>query len=63
MKQLEAVHRFAALVVDNRGWVADADVKAFVDAGFTRRHVLDILTGRRDEDNVQLQPTTWRALG
>ena len=43
--QLEAVHRFAALVVDNRGWVADADVKALLDAGFTRRQVLDILTG------------------
>jgi alkylhydroperoxidase family enzyme len=43
--QLEVVHRFAAFVVDNRGWVADADVKAFLDAGFTRRQVLDILTG------------------
>ena len=43
--QLEAVRRFTGLVVDNRGWVADGDVKAFLDAGFTRRQVLDLLTG------------------
>jgi uncharacterized peroxidase-related enzyme len=43
--QLEAVRRFTGLVVDNRGWVADGDVKAFMDSGFTRRQVLDILTG------------------
>jgi uncharacterized peroxidase-related enzyme len=43
--QLEAVRRFTVLVVDNRGWVADDDVQAFLDAGFTRRHVLDVITG------------------
>jgi alkylhydroperoxidase family enzyme len=33
------------VVVDGRGWVADHDVQAFLDKGFTRRHVLDVLTG------------------
>lgn len=42
---LEAVRRFTVQVVDSRGWVADDDVQAFLDQGFTRRHVLDILTG------------------
>jgi uncharacterized peroxidase-related enzyme len=43
--QLEAVRRFTALVVDNRGWVSDEDVQALLDAGFARRHVLDVITG------------------
>ncbi len=43
--QLEAVRRFTVQAVDSRGWVADEDVQAFLDAGFTRRHVLDVLTG------------------
>lgn len=43
--QLEAVRRFTVQMVDGRGWVADHDVQSFLDKGFTRRHVLDILTG------------------
>lgn len=43
--QLEAVRAFTALVVDNRGWVTDGDVRAFLDAGFTRRQVLDVISG------------------
>lgn len=42
---LEAVRRFTVQVVDSRGWVDDEDVQAFLDAGFTRRHILDVLTG------------------
>lgn len=42
---LEAVRRFTTQVVDDRGWVADDDVKAFLDAGFEQRQVLDVLTG------------------
>lgn len=43
--KLEAVRTFTAHVVDNRGWLADADVHAFLAAGFTQRQVLDVLTG------------------
>ncbi|MBP2307028.1 carboxymuconolactone decarboxylase family protein [Azospirillum melinis] len=43
--RLEALHRFATLVVRNRGWVADADVDAFLAAGFTRRNVLEVVLG------------------
>jgi AhpD family alkylhydroperoxidase len=43
--RLEALHRFATLVVRNRGFVADADVDAFIAAGFTRRNVLDVILG------------------
>jgi len=43
--RLEALHRFTTLVVRNRGWVNEADVDAFIEAGFTRRHVLDVVLG------------------
>jgi uncharacterized peroxidase-related enzyme len=43
--KLEALHRFTALVVRNRGWVSDADVDAFITAGYTRRNVLEVILG------------------
>lgn len=43
--RLEALHHFTTLVVRNRGWVPDADVDAFINAGFTRRNVLEVILG------------------
>jgi AhpD family alkylhydroperoxidase len=43
--KLEALHRFATLVVGNRGWVSDADVDAFLAAGYTRRNVFEVVLG------------------
>ena len=43
--KLEALHVFATKVVRNRGWVSDADVDAFIGAGYTRRNVLDVVLG------------------
>lgn len=43
--KLEALHAFTTLVVRNRGFVADADVQAFLDAGYTRRNVLEVVLG------------------
>ena len=42
---LEAVRVFTAIVVEQRGWVADHDMQAFLDNGFTQRQTLDVLTG------------------
>jgi AhpD family alkylhydroperoxidase len=42
---LEAVHTFTHAVVEHRGWVGDERVEAFLAAGFTRRHVLDVILG------------------
>jgi alkylhydroperoxidase family enzyme len=42
---LEAVRVFTAIVVEQRGWVADHDVQAFLDNGFTQRQILDVFTG------------------
>lgn len=42
---LEAARRFTHLIVSQRGWVDDADVQAFLNAGYTHRHVMDIILG------------------
>ncbi|WP_242902628.1 carboxymuconolactone decarboxylase family protein [Actinomadura terrae] len=43
--ELEAARRFTRLVVADRGSVDDAEVRAFLDAGYTRRHVMDVILG------------------
>lgn len=39
-----ALVRFTRQLVDNRGWVAEEDQQAFLDAGYENRHVLDVIT-------------------
>ncbi len=43
--RLEALSDFARKVVQERGWVADADVQTFLDAGFTRAQLLEVILG------------------
>jgi uncharacterized peroxidase-related enzyme len=43
--RLEALRNFTLKVVRQRGHVSDADVQTFLDAGFTKRNVLDIILG------------------
>ncbi len=43
--RLEALRAFTAKVVVNRGWVSEADVAAFLAAGFGRRQVLEVILG------------------
>lgn len=42
--KLNALRAFVLSVIDNRGWVPDKDLEAFMCAGYGRRHVLDVLT-------------------
>ena len=43
--KLEALHRFTTLVVRDRGFVADEEVQTFLDAGYSRRNVLEVVLG------------------
>jgi uncharacterized peroxidase-related enzyme len=43
--RLQAVHAFTRAVVEGRGWVDDEQIEAFLSAGYTRRHVLDVILG------------------
>lgn len=42
---LEALRRFTLSVVRNRGDVDDAAVQTFLDAGFTKRQILEVVLG------------------
>ena len=43
--RLEALRRFSETVVEARGWVSEADVQAFLAAGFDRQQVLEVVLG------------------
>lgn len=43
--KLEALHRFTTIVVRERGFVTDAQVDAFLAAGYTRRNVFEVILG------------------
>jgi len=43
--RLEALRTFTLSVVRNRGNVDDSEVQAFMDAGFTRRQILEVILG------------------
>ena len=43
--RLEALRTFTLRVVRDRGVVDDANVQTFLDAGFTKRQVLEVLVG------------------
>ena len=43
--RLEALRTFTLQVVRGRGNVAEADVQAFLDAGFTKRQILEVILG------------------
>lgn len=41
--RLEALRRFTEIVSAQRGWVDDADIQAFLDAGFNRQNILEVV--------------------
>ena len=72
--RLDALARFTRAVVHERGWVGDAEVQRFLDAGFDRQQVLEVIVGVTIKTlsnytnhvagtplNEQLQPLAWEA--
>ncbi|MCI0720196.1 MAG: carboxymuconolactone decarboxylase family protein [Acidobacteria bacterium] len=43
--KLEALKTFVVKVVSSRGWPAEEDIRAFLDAGYTRRHIFEVILG------------------
>lgn len=39
-----ALVAFAKAILEHRGWVPEAEQQAFLDAGYTRRHLLDVVS-------------------
>lgn len=42
-KRLAALHDFCRKVVGLRGWASETDVKAFLDTGYTRAQLLEVI--------------------
>ncbi|BCD95850.1 carboxymuconolactone decarboxylase family protein [Marinagarivorans cellulosilyticus] len=43
--KLEALRTFAAVINESRGWPTEAQVNAFLDAGYTQQNVLEVILG------------------
>lgn len=43
--KLEALRTFTTTLVEKRGWASEQDVQAFLDAGFHRQQVLEVILG------------------
>ncbi len=43
--KLEALRTFAGVINESRGWPADAEVEAFLAAGYTRQNILEVIIG------------------
>ena len=43
--KLEALRTFAAIINEARGWPSEAQVEAFLAAGYTRQTVLEVILG------------------
>ena len=43
--KLEALRQFTVQVVNKRGWANEGEVQAFLDAGYTRQQILEVILG------------------
>lgn len=43
--RLEALRTFSAVVTETRGWPSEADINAFLAAGYSRQTILEVLVG------------------
>ncbi|MCT7655335.1 hypothetical protein MBH78_12905 [Oceanimonas sp. NS1] len=70
--RLQALHDFTKALLDQRGHIGDEQLQAFLDAGFTRRQALEVLTGlasklisnftnalTHTEVDAAMQPYAW----
>lgn len=44
-QKLEALRAFTQQLIEKRGHVGDTQLQKFLDAGYTKRHALEVLTG------------------
>lgn len=44
-RRLQALRRFTAIMVEQRGWVPDGQLESFLNAGFTRENLLEVIAG------------------
>lgn len=43
--KLESLRAFTTKVVDKRGWVSKEDIQVFLDSGYARQQLIEVITG------------------
>lgn len=43
--RLEALRTFTTQLVDKRGWASDEELQAFLDSGYTRQQLIEVIMG------------------
>lgn len=43
--KLEALRQFTLLMIRQRGWASDQKVQAFLDAGYSKENIMDVIIG------------------
>jgi uncharacterized peroxidase-related enzyme len=43
--KIEALRHLVSQIVEERGWLSDADVQAFLGSGYTKAQLLDVMVG------------------
>ncbi|MCV6622680.1 MAG: carboxymuconolactone decarboxylase family protein [Cellvibrionaceae bacterium] len=43
--KLEALRQFTLIMIRQRGWADDAQVQAFLDAGYNKENIMDVIIG------------------
>ncbi len=70
--RLEALHVFTSELIEKRGHIGDVELQKFLDAGYTKRQALEVLTGlaaklitnftnalAHTELDEQMEPFVW----
>ena len=74
--KLEVLRSFVRTMVESRGWPTEGEVQAFLAAGYTRRHILEVILGIAVKTmsnytshitgipvDEAFQPTRWKKSG
>lgn len=43
--KLESLRQFTLTMIRQRGWASDEEVQAFLDAGYTKQNIMDVIIG------------------
>ena len=43
--RLEALRKFTCSIVEKRGWISQEDIQSFLDSGFDKAQILEVITG------------------
>ncbi|PKP12752.1 MAG: carboxymuconolactone decarboxylase [Bacteroidetes bacterium HGW-Bacteroidetes-3] len=44
-EKLETLRKFAVLLTEKRGWASEEEIAKFLDAGYTRKNILELVVG------------------